>query len=113
MYLMTYGTLKKGFCNHMLLQDAKFIKEIKTKPLYRLYDCGPYPCMVKCENGVSVEGELYEVNEKIKTQLDYLEGVPYLYNREYIEVEDFQSMVIGYIYQLDVSEFKDCGASWK
>lgn len=111
-YVFTYGTLKKGYHNNILLRNSTFICEATTKPKYRLYDCGMYPCMVEDENGVSVSGEIYEVNKKTLESLDHLEGVPWLYKRGEIEINDFNEPVIAYFYQNDVNEFEDIGGSW-
>ena len=111
-YLMTYGTLRSGKRNNYLLNDATFVGKVKTKPKYRLFDCGHYPCMIESTDGYSVEGELYLVNEHTLAVLDQLEGVPVLYKRTTIEIEDCPHSVQGYIYQRDVSRFKECGKAW-
>lgn len=114
MLIFTYGTLKKGFRNHILLAASKYVQDAVTRPLYRLYDCGMYPCLVKdtTGNGRSIHGEIYEIDDVTLQRLDQLEGVPWLYQRDKIELENFNQPVIAYYYQDDVSEFIDCGLSW-
>ena len=40
--LFVYGTLKRGFRNHRLLERQQFIREAVTLPRYRLFDRGAY-----------------------------------------------------------------------
>ena|SRR5581483_7546351 len=112
--VFVYGTLKRGFNNHRrFLSEGKFLGTAETEPLYRLYDCGPYPCMVADEkNGVSVRGELFEINDKILQGLDYLEGVPHLYQRFPLKIKGESRKVQGYLFQRGVGRFDDCGAEW-
>lgn len=111
--IFVYGTLKRGFRNHVLLSDSKFLAEVVTKPLYLLYDCGPYPCLVKAKDGKgnSIHGEAYLVDDNVMTRLDRLEGVPYLYQRGELELENGRKL-IAYFFQEDVSDFVECGSSW-
>jgi gamma-glutamylcyclotransferase (GGCT)/AIG2-like uncharacterized protein YtfP len=76
-----------------------------------MYDCGRYPCLIESKNGVVIEGELYEVDDKTLARLDRLEGVPWLYKQAEIQLEDGSS-AIGYIYQQEVDDFIDCGRVW-
>ena len=110
--IFVYGTLKRGYSNNILLASCPFIGQAITKPHYRLYDCGPYPCLIKDEHGRAIRGEIYEVDDAVLRRLDRLEGVPFLYQRGEIELQNFQGPVIAYFYQQDVSEFVDSGEAW-
>lgn len=110
--IFVYGTLKKGYHNHHLIARQKFVCEAKTKPVYRLYHNGGFPCMVEADNnGVSVKGEIYEVDEICLKRLDKLEGTPYLYSRETLQI-DYPEKVEVYIFRRPVSALKECGDSW-
>lgn len=113
MYIFVYGTLKSGLRNHHLLSTSRFIKKTKTKPYYKMYSCGSYPCIVECKSGVAVEGEVYEIDENTLRHLDRLEGVPYLYDKDAIMLEDFHPMTTAYFYQNDVSDLEECGTCWE
>jgi gamma-glutamylcyclotransferase (GGCT)/AIG2-like uncharacterized protein YtfP len=70
-----YGTLKKGYGNHRRIDSptTKFIGEIKTPPIYTLYD-GGYPAIER-EGNTSIHCELYEVNDsQVLKQVYDLEG---------------------------------------
>lgn len=83
--VFTYGTLKRGFSNHGLLQDlaragdAAFVAAAATTEPLPLV-CGPYrvPFLLNLpgEHGSQrVRGELYSVTAKGIARLDELEGV--------------------------------------
>jgi gamma-glutamylcyclotransferase (GGCT)/AIG2-like uncharacterized protein YtfP len=112
-YVFTYGTLKRGHPNNHYLNGQKFVQEAITAPGYLLYDNGWYPCMVEAENGHEVKGEIWEVTAETMKRLDQLEGVPTLYQRRTIKIPDFPNEVIGYIYQREITRFKECGVEWK
>jgi gamma-glutamylcyclotransferase (GGCT)/AIG2-like uncharacterized protein YtfP len=103
--LFVYGTLKRGGSRHWLLQDFPFLGRAKAKG-FVLYDLGPYPAMVPGA-GV-VYGEVYEVSEEALQAIDWVEGVPFLYRREPIEVvfeDGFSLKAWAYIYNGDVKGF--------
>jgi gamma-glutamylaminecyclotransferase len=113
--VFTYGSLKRNYGNHRLIEGQEFLGEATTLPNYRMYDCGLFPCMVATEEGkgVAVKGELYKVDEKTISRLDRLEGVPFLYKRVEIKLQDNkQDPVISYLYQKNVGEMEDCGDCW-
>ncbi|XP_044949951.1 putative gamma-glutamylcyclotransferase At3g02910 [Hordeum vulgare subsp. vulgare] len=83
--VFTYGTLKRGFSNHGLLQDltragdAAFVAAAATAEPLPLV-CGPYrvPFLLNLpgEHGCQrVKGELYSVTARGLARLDELEGV--------------------------------------
>jgi len=94
MLLFIYGTLKKSQERHKTIKSAIFIANVKTAKKYPFYLSDfYYPILFNVENidkCVTVEGELYEIDEKVFEQLNILEGVPNLYNSYTIEVEDTQ-----------------------
>ncbi|KAK7263985.1 hypothetical protein RJT34_31586 [Clitoria ternatea] len=80
--IFTYGTLKKGFSNHPLLQDlirsgdASFVGNYATAVEYPLV-CGPYrvPFLLNLPGaGHRVHGELYSVSTRGLARMDELEG---------------------------------------
>ncbi len=114
-YIFTYGTLKKGCCRNYVLKEQEFIAEAITKPVYKIYTGGSYPCLVEDkENGIAIQGEVYRVDEATMKRLDMIEGVPTLYKRHNVKLDNFpEENVIAYLYQNDVSYMEDCGNCWQ
>jgi len=59
------GSALRGQPDHQNLGDAKFIKETKTQPLYRLHSVqdGWHPGIYAVEaEGISIPGEVYEMS---------------------------------------------------
>jgi pimeloyl-ACP methyl ester carboxylesterase/gamma-glutamylcyclotransferase (GGCT)/AIG2-like uncharacterized protein YtfP len=64
------GTFMRGQPGHGNLGRATFLGPVRTAPRYRLWFVdGRWPALVPDEHGVSIDGELYEVDEP---QLDRL-----------------------------------------
>ena len=79
MLVAVYGTLKKGFGNHRIIEHCKYIGSDLLEG-FDLYDLGPFPGVVKGNDKVFVE--IYQLdNEGTKRSLDQLEGYPVLYNK--------------------------------
>lgn len=76
--IFVYGSLKKGFGNHRLLETARFLGETQVKG--KMYSLGGYPGAKMDEEG-TIFGELYEVDDSTKSRLDRLEGHPTFYKR--------------------------------
>lgn len=106
-YVFVYGTLKKRFSNHHFLEGAKFVKKAITKPLYKMYNCGYYPCIVDCPNGNVIHGEIYQIDNQILSRLDYLEGYPQLYDRKLIQLQDYNNPVLAYFFNFDYTNLKE------
>lgn len=80
-----YGSLKKGFGNHVLLEDAEFLGE-DWIPGWDMYSLGGFPAItpshrLRCLDKNDTKIEVYLVNEKEFISLDRLEGYPSFYNR--------------------------------
>lgn len=84
--LFVYGLLKKGQILHGYLKNTKFVGEDFTRgrlviseeaPKYRLHD-----------GFERVNGEVYEITEGLLKTLDYVEGVPFLYQRKLVLLGD-------------------------
>jgi len=112
--LFVYGTLKRGERNHRLLAGQEFVGDGLTAPRYRLYDRGPYPCLVEAPtDGEAVRGEIWRIESRLFSVLDELEGAPHLFKRTEIALSHFSDVVWGYLYQRDVRGMTRCGPCWK
>ncbi len=85
--LFVYGTLKRGQRNHGLMREAQFLGEAITAHQYTLLDLGSFPGMIP-GGTTSVHGELYEVGPELLARLDRHEGVPRLYVRGVVWLEN-------------------------
>jgi gamma-glutamylcyclotransferase (GGCT)/AIG2-like uncharacterized protein YtfP len=111
--LFVYGTLKRGMRNHARLAGQEFIGEAVTQPFYRLWDRGPYPCMVEDrQRGLSVRGELWRVEESFLPRLDAFEGAPGAFLRVAVPLSRPEGSAQAYLYQDDVIGFADGGDFW-
>src|SRR5262249_23282666 len=96
-----------------LLAGQQFLGEARTAPQYRLFDSGPYPCMIlDRERGVAVQGELWRVDDTTLARLDEFEEVDHLFIRREIEVAGMSTPAFAYLYLGDVSGMNDSGDSW-
>lgn len=76
--LFIYGTLKRGHRAHPMLSEQRFLGEATTVPRYRLLNLGWYPGLAICEDqGLSIEGEIWEVSESCLVDLDRYESDEY------------------------------------
>lgn len=110
--LFVYGTLKRGERNHGFLRGQEYLRPARTLPHYRLYNCGPYPGLVRdAKHGRVIDGELWRITEERLPILDSFEGVG-VFRRGPVEVEGETEPVVAYFYELDVTGLGDCGAAW-
>ncbi len=111
--LFVYGTLQRGQRNHPLLSGQKLIGEARTLPRYHLHDAGAYPCLVHAPAcGVSVQGELWQIEEALLPRLDALEESPRLFAREAVLLDGVARPVSAYFYQEEANSYPLCGARW-
>jgi len=85
MLIFTYGTLRRGYGNHPLLGDSKYLGDARTEPKFTMLNMGRFPGLV-ASGETAVVGELYEVDEDVLAELDHLEGHPNFYRRSPITV---------------------------
>jgi gamma-glutamylcyclotransferase (GGCT)/AIG2-like uncharacterized protein YtfP len=87
MKLFVYGTLKKGYGNHPVLDGAKFIGNCRMWNA-EMYTLGGYPGLKKTDKLEDcVDGELYEIDDAILKRCDLLEGHPKFYLRKQGQVQ--------------------------
>ncbi len=84
-----YGTLRKGYWNHVYVENADalgFAKTIESDFIMRAHSY-PFVCRAKADNkqiATKITGELYAVSDYELKKLDVLEGYPRFYDREQI-----------------------------
>ena len=84
--LFVYGSLKRGFGNHSLLESSLFIAKAITIPPLVLIDLGSFPAVLMEEGESQVSGEVYQVSSEVFESIEHLEGYPSFYNRTDIPI---------------------------
>ena len=114
--IFVYGSLKRGFSNHGLLVEQRFLATGHTQPRFKLYDLGNFPGMIEAaEGGRSIEGEIWQVDSSCLAQLEILEDTAHgLYARAPIHLlpPHADLAVEGYLYQLDITGRRELGERW-
>jgi gamma-glutamylaminecyclotransferase len=78
--VFVYGTLKSGQRNFHYLQQAEFVGEFVTEPIYSMHSFDTYPAV--CLPGQhAIQGEIYRVSDEGFRLLDELERYPEYYQR--------------------------------
>ena len=83
--VFVYGTMKRGFPNHRLLADARYLGPASTVERYALY-VDMFPGVYPRDAVSPIHGELFEVGPQDLRRLDALEGHPTLSRRELVSV---------------------------
>lgn len=108
--IAVYGTLKKGYGNHLLLTNAVYVDDAKTYSTYPLVIHGSgLPFLVdKPGSGKKVTVELYLVNQTELKRIDLLEGHPNWYERKKRRVTTTNGEVLlPYIYFAPAEYYSD------
>jgi len=118
-FLFVYGSLKKGFDNHSLLEKStKRLGRASTVGKFAMYEdsFGNYPYLVK-KPITKVDGELYEIKRKeLLDKIDEFEGAPDYYQRKKIKVKTHHGISFAYTYireDTDIPKDKEPLRSWQ
>ena len=96
--LAVYGTLKENFPNYFYyLNPRKPIFRGLVQIPYKMYSNVNFPLLFPAEENHPIHLEIFEVTEKILNRIDRLEGVPYLYHRIKIHIEEVNDEVYLYV----------------
>jgi len=83
--VFVYGTLKRGFRNHYLLEGCEFFGDAATVPTYKMIENG-FPVIMPDPEGNPLAGEIYAVDAETLARLDQLEREGSSYDRKLIDV---------------------------
>ncbi len=105
--VFVYGTLKKGFSNHFLLEKSLFLGNAESVEKYALY-IGEYPVVNEYEKVSTIKGEVYLVDLETLEKLDILEECPEYYYRKMIKVKLHENgeIINAYIYFNNIEKWK-------
>ena len=115
MKLFIYGTLKRGHSRAGAMNGQRFLGNVQTAPQYRMFACGEYPGLFEADNGVSIEGELWDVDQACLDVLDELEGTSInLFRRASVELQPTHEndQAVAYFYRRNTARLSDCGSYW-
>ncbi len=100
-FLFVYGSLKKGFDNHRLLEKStKRLGKATTINKFGMFEdsFGNYPYLITKPIS-KIDGELYQINRKeLLEEIDEFEGAPDYYQRKKIKVKTHHGVNIAYAY---------------
>lgn len=87
--LFVYGSLKRGLVHHEQMQGGRFVGTARLNGHHLvLYEEG-YPALVRSDEPTSwVGGEIFEVSSDHLARLDEFEGVPTLYQRIVVTLDE-------------------------
>ena len=83
--VFVYGTLKRGFWNHYLLDGCESFGAAATVPTYKMIENG-FPVVMADPEGKPLAGEIYTVDDETLARLDQLEREGSSYDRKLIDV---------------------------
>ena len=84
--LFVYGTLRRGFANHVLLRSARFVGTATTARRFALFVEG-FPYLAPAPAVHQVRGEVYALDPATLAAVDRLEGHPTWYQRRSVTVQ--------------------------
>lgn len=86
--VFVYGTLKKGFSNHRLIEDAVYLGAAHTlSGTYNMKETGSFPVVYKDWDGVQkahIRGEMYACAPEHVISMDVLESNGTMYQRHLV-----------------------------
>ena len=99
--LFVYGSLKKGFDNHNLLNKyAKRLGKAHTVKKFAMFEdsFGNYPYLIDAPH-TKIQGELYKITRaELMERIDEFEGAPDYYTRKRIEVKSHHGVQRAFVY---------------
>jgi gamma-glutamylcyclotransferase (GGCT)/AIG2-like uncharacterized protein YtfP len=85
MYIFVYGSLKKGFSRHDLIEGSTLICRTRTKDHFAMVDLHHFPGVIKEQSVSPIYGEVYDITDNLLDDLDDYEGDWYC--REQVKLE--------------------------
>jgi gamma-glutamylcyclotransferase (GGCT)/AIG2-like uncharacterized protein YtfP len=113
MYLFVYGSLRRGFPNHFLLEKSIYMGTYSTVDKYYMIGqvSKSFPYVVaeaefEGQPSTHIIGELYDIDADVLKDLDDLEGHPDFYTRRLVRATDElgNNIYSAYVYILENPE---------
>lgn len=90
-----YGSLKRGFYNHRIIESGSFLAEGVVTG-FDMFNMGMYPMVIPGKRKIQVE--LFEVDVPTFARLDRLEGFPTFYGRQVVTAQTSYCPVEAWLY---------------
>ncbi len=84
--LFVYGTLKRGYNNHVFLEGAEFVGDARTRREFSMTGTA-YPFVHERPALYPIAGEVFRVSDATLDRIDELEDHPVEYVRREVAVE--------------------------
>ena len=108
MLLFVYGSLRKGFPNHYLVEDSPYIGEFTTVDTYLMVGTKSksFPYILHKTYAIAnqtthILGEVYDISEDTLGKIDRLEGHPDTYLRLRVCITNGKEFLFSSIYILE------------
>ncbi len=96
--LAVYGTLKENFPNYFYyLNPLVPIFRGMVQIPYEMYSNGGFPLLFSSDKQNKIYVEIFEVTDRIIKKIDRLEGVPHLYSRATIWIDEISVNAFLYV----------------
>ena len=84
--IFVYGTLKKHHPNFKIISSGVFcgVGRLPKSNNFRMVSMGSFPALIQAGNNTpqEINGEIWDVDDDVFKNVDYLEGYPTFYNRD-------------------------------
>lgn len=101
--VVCYGSLKRGFGNHRLLENSELVNE-EVFFTGKMASLGGFPCVTQHGN-TNIKGEMYSVDDETLARLDRLEGHPTFYERKRLHTTGGEA----WVYLIDQPSYYEDG----
>tara|TARA_Y100001973_G_C5156014_1_gene310794 strand:- start:737 stop:1126 length:390 start_codon:yes stop_codon:yes gene_type:complete len=95
--LFVYGTLKKGYSNHSIIQKTTYIGDFISIDRFDLSGYS-FPKIYPNDQGKRIKGEIYDLYEQDFIATDMLEGNGSFYRREIRKFQRNNEIIEAWIY---------------
>jgi len=109
--IFVYGTLKKNYHNHYIIEDQTYIGKgvLSKENRFKMVSVGSFPAIVPTPVGEAkdIEGEIWEVDENGFKKVDILEGFPTFYWRDQFNIDTEDRRHLCWVYYIQHQKAKD------
>ena len=109
--IFVYGTLKKDYHNHYIIENETYIGKgtLKKENRFKMVSMGAFPAIVPATVGEAkdIEGEIWDICENGFKKVDLLEGFPVFYWRDQFNIDAEDRRHLCWVYYLQHQKAKN------